>query len=242
MDMRLIDHLKESTIGLLKAITPQSVKCSIKAFYIMQLIRRQSRTSKEGFCVDGDGNILPWITYPAIDFLNNIDFSHASVFEFGAGSSTQWWSAKAKSVKSVEMDHVWYKKVEKLNLPNVTIHLCDNGQNYPIFIQNYDEEFDVIIIDGAERYRSAMNAVTKLNQNGIILLDNTEWYPNTAAFLRSKKLTQIDFYGFTPFNSFPSVTSLFLNQNCDFLNMRINKEIDVIGGVRLKNGVLDDKE
>jgi hypothetical protein len=232
--------MKERISKFLKRIIPRTVKCSLRTIYIMQFLRGQSKTSKDGFCIDAYGNAIPWITYPAIDYLNRLSLANASVFEYGAGSSTRWWSLKAKSVKCVEMNRAWFEKVEKLKLPNVTIQLCEDGAKYPSIIQTHNEQFDIVMIDGAERYRSAMNAIQKLKQNGLVILDNTEWYPNTAKFLRSEGFTQIDFYGFTPVNSFPSVTSIFFKPDCELLKKIVFEEIDVIGGVILKDGALDD--
>jgi hypothetical protein len=53
-----------------------------------------------------DGTPLPWYTYPAIDFLTQRDFSGKNVLEFGGGQSTLWWSARARSVLTIEEDPV----------------------------------------------------------------------------------------------------------------------------------------
>lgn len=47
-----------------------------------------------------------------------------------------------------------------------------------------------------------------LGTGGIIVLDNTGWYPNTARLLREEfKLTQIDFHGLKPVCSQPKPMS-----------------------------------
>ena len=40
--------------------------------------------------IDRRGLPIPWYTYPAIDFLVQIDFSDKTVFEYGCGNSTLW--------------------------------------------------------------------------------------------------------------------------------------------------------
>ena len=40
--------------------------------------------------VDGAGNAIPLYTYPSIDYLEQLDFSESSVFEYGSGMSTLW--------------------------------------------------------------------------------------------------------------------------------------------------------
>ena len=41
--------------------------------------------------VDADGRPLPWYTYPAIEYLEQLDFRDRTVFEFGSGASTLFW-------------------------------------------------------------------------------------------------------------------------------------------------------
>lgn len=46
----------------------------------------QLQSMREWKCIDKDANPLPWYTYPCIEYLNNIDFSHKQVLEFGGGA------------------------------------------------------------------------------------------------------------------------------------------------------------
>ena len=58
--------------------------------------------------VDAAGKPIPWFTYPAIDYIRQLDLSEKTIFEWGAGFSTLFWSSRAKSVISVETDPLWY--------------------------------------------------------------------------------------------------------------------------------------
>jgi len=50
-------------------------------------------------------------------------------------------------------------------------------------------------------------------ESGIVILDNSDWYAETAKFLRdSLNMIQIDFHGFGPINSYTWTTSLFLTR------------------------------
>lgn len=42
------------------------------------------RTTLTRKCQDAAGNWLPWYTYPAIEYLKQLDFSQKTVFEYGA--------------------------------------------------------------------------------------------------------------------------------------------------------------
>ncbi len=68
------------------------------------------KSMRENKCIDREGNPIPWITYPAIDFLSQLDYTERSVFEYGSGFSTLFWAPRAKNVIAVETDLEWYKK------------------------------------------------------------------------------------------------------------------------------------
>src|ERR1700710_1149341 len=65
------------------------------------------RASLSGLSVDRFGNPLPWVTYPAIEFLMGLDLSDARVLEFGAGQSTLWFAKCAQSVLSYDESPEW---------------------------------------------------------------------------------------------------------------------------------------
>lgn len=62
--------------------------------HVRLLLRQES--------VDRLGQPIPWYTYPAIAWLENIDFCDLEVFEFGSGNNTKFWAKNARSVTSVE--------------------------------------------------------------------------------------------------------------------------------------------
>jgi len=74
--------------------------------------------------------------------------------------------------------------------------------------------FDVVIVDGASnRYLCAKEALRHLNPGGMVILDNSEWYPKSAAMLREAgNLIQADFYGFKATESHTSTTSVFFHR------------------------------
>ena len=50
---------------------------------------------------------IPWYTYAAIDYLDQLDFSEKRVFEYGSGNSTLYWSQRCKAVVAVEHSEEW---------------------------------------------------------------------------------------------------------------------------------------
>lgn len=73
---------------------------------------------------------IPWYTYPMLEFLENLDFSQDSVFEYGSGASSIYWARKAKYVQSVEHDCHYYDEAvrlkEEFDLKNLSLHFASN--------------------------------------------------------------------------------------------------------------------
>ncbi|AYV21213.1 SAM-dependent methyltransferase [Vibrio mediterranei] len=222
----------------IKKILPRKFICGLRAYHILVNLRGQVNKDNIGNTVDGEGNHIPWITFPALDYLDSIDVSKNRVFEFGSGGSSLYWSKRCEQVVSVEHYKKWFDAMQKIQPKNTSIILEENLENYPSIIQGYDK-FDIITIDGAERMKCAHQAVGKLSEGGIIILDNSDWYPNTCNFLRDKGFTQLDFNGFTPQNSFTSTTSVFFLDSIKFKYNSNNKKLP-IGGVDNRDKVLDD--
>lgn len=164
-------------------------------------------------CVDKNGNPIPWYTYPAIEYLNQLDFSDKEIYEYGSGNSSLFWAKRAKYVTSVENDQNWYFLIKKSQEKNQEIVLIENVEEYVTSILKKNQKYDLVIIDGEVRFACAQMAVQCLKKGGLIILDNSDWYPDTSKFLRESGLIQVDFTGMGPINYYTWTTSLFLNRD-----------------------------
>ena len=72
--------------------------------------------------------------------------------------------------------------------------------------------FDVIIIDGQSRLACAPVAVEALRPGGLIILDNSDWFPRTSEVLRARNLIEVDMAGFGPINDYTSTTSFYFHR------------------------------
>ena len=185
------------------------------------------RSSLAEKAVTNDGKPLPWLTYPAIDFLVTRDFSASKVLEFGGGQSTAFWSTRAKTVVTFETDEKWISQIQKLikSSLNVTIIKAPNNMD-PLqerFVSSELEErrekFDVIIIDGLQRAKMFTIAMRFLNDNGLIICDNVESFPFKEAWQQFPDLLRIDFYGHSPGVIHPHLTSILFDGSCKFTSV-----------------------
>jgi len=195
-------------------LIPTSIKKQAKNFIILSKIYGQYKSIKNSSSINEKGEPIPWYTYPAIEFLNQFDFSTEKVFEYGSGSSSLYWSEKCLSLISIEHDQDWFNKIKNNIKSNQKLFLRKNKDEYVQSINEFESEFDILIIDGVYRQDCAKEVKNKLNrESGIVILDNSDWYAGTAEFLRdSMDMIQVDFHGFGPINDYTWTTSIFFTR------------------------------
>ena len=167
--------------------------------------------------VDAKGNPLPWITYPIISFLEPRLEKNMSVFEYGSGSSTAWWSKFVDTVTSIEYDEKWFHRVKKSAPENAEIKFVKLGDNYPKAISQEKKKFDVVLVAGRIRVECAANSVKYLRKGGVIIWDNTDRdrYNSGTSKLTDIGFKRLDFVGMVPSSNKISQTSIFYkNENC----------------------------
>jgi len=181
--------------------------------------------------VDRYKHPLPWYTYPAIEYLQQYDFSRCDVFEFGSGNSSKFWSAHAHTVTSVESDPRWYERgIQELS-SNQTLLLRTEKEEYVNAIHHDNKTYDVIVIDGRYRYNCAVEALKRIKNGGIIILDNSDWFPNTAKLLKNSGFIQVDFIGAGPINSYAWCTTIFFKGQLNIPRKLTNNAVKVEGGL-----------
>jgi len=177
-----------------------------------------ARSMEDDSPVDASGTPIPLYTYPTIDFLHQHDFSAKDVFEFGSGMSTLWWGQRARRVVAAENNKEWYETVrtryvrDNPNATNVEVLYGTGAREFAALVHSAGVNYDVIIVDGASnRHNCAHEGLKRLRKGGMVILDNAEWYPQTASSLRAGGLIQVDFFGFKATESHSSATSIFFH-------------------------------
>lgn len=205
----------------------RKTNCTSKLGACLRLLRRSSYLNTVGWFesfrrslpLDKKGNAIPWYTYAAIHFLENRLKEEMTVFEFGSGNSTIWWATRVGRVVSCEHDQQWFLKMRSTIPDNVElmhIRLRPSGE-YSRAILKYENEFDVIVIDGRDRVNCAKNSLNALKDAGVIIWDDSdrERYRDGYEFLLENGFGRLDFHGFGPVHASSSCTSVFYrDDNC----------------------------
>ncbi len=179
--------------------------------YLYSAFKMKSITKK--------GESIPWYTYPSIDFLKNRTYDKKKILEFGGGQSTLWWAKRAEKVVTFEGDQDWYDEI-KGNMPNnVDLHYVslesvdvNVSQVNEILDTKGIEKYDVIIIDGLNRYEMIEISLKYLADDGIIICDNSEGYNFYEGF-KDSGLNRVDFFGNAPGVILPHSTSICFTPN-----------------------------
>lgn len=147
---------------------------------------------------------MPWITFDAIDYLEQSLGKNLQVFEYGSGGSTLFWRKFGANCVSIEHDPTWHALVKsrlcmegnvdyRLVLPDMAESLNVDAANPESFLsadpklkgysfKDYvcqidefpDDYFDVVMIDGRARPSCIAHGVKKVKLGGIVVLDNAE--------------------------------------------------------------------
>lgn len=130
------------------------------------------RLSKDEF------SLMPWYVFGALDALELIDLSDKIVFEYGLGISTLFYAHKAKKIDGVETNLEWFRNVQETLLHHSLLSKTFLKYVPEPTITNYvlkaDEvkNYDLIVIDGAERDATALSALRYAKSGTIIIIDN----------------------------------------------------------------------
>ena len=100
---------------------------------------------------------------------------------------------------------------------NIELKLFTDLAKYTRFLDDLDgQKFDVLIIDGRDRYLTVEKVFNCVKEGGFLIYDNSDWYPEACNFLRQQGYVQVDFCGFGPSNDYTWCTSIFFKGNIKF--------------------------
>lgn len=170
------------------------------------------RSVRENTSIVQGGSPVPWYTYPTIEYLTQFDYTETDVFEFGGGNSSRFWARRCRTLTTVESDPSWHETLVAAKLPNQEIYLEQDPARYAGAIARSGKKYGLIVIDGQHRRACVEQAIGCLAPGGVIVFDNTDWWPQAAAFLREKGLLQVDFTGLGPINQYAWTTSIFFSE------------------------------
>lgn len=111
--------------------------------------------------LDSDGRTMPWYTRPTCAWMDTLDFTGKSVWEYGGGVSTLWYRDRGAKVSGVDTSLEW------ANLSGLMFI-----QEKQAYISAISGIYDFICIDGEYRDDCFIYAINHLAEGGTIIIDN----------------------------------------------------------------------
>jgi len=175
------------------------------------------KSAEKKIPINADGNPIPWYSYPFLSFIENRLKKSFNIFEYGSGNSTIWLAKRVGSVKAVEHNLSWFKKISSHLPDNVEIvhREANDEKEYCREIFNSDTQYDLVIVDGVQRNCCLKTSIEKLNKDGVVILDNSERreYQEGVRLLISKGFKKIDFCGMGAMENCNTCTTIFYKEN-----------------------------
>jgi hypothetical protein len=182
---------------------------------------------------------LPWLTYQAIDWLSSHLTKEMSLFEWGLGGSTAFFSHRVDEVFSVEHDPLWFDEVmstlrvrmylnvsPKLVTPSSAENIDPwfrstdvslSGRSLEAYVRSIetypDNTFDVVLVDGRARPGCMKYAMAKIKSGGYLILDNSERIEYAAGRQLVAEWRDVRFSGPGPYNALPWETRIWQKRN-----------------------------
>lgn len=166
--------------------------------------------------IDRNNNPIPWWTYSFIEFISERINNDLRVFEFGCGYSTIWLSNRVKEVIAFEDYPKWADSISKRINPNSKIIGVESISAYNNYSLHITGDFDVLIIDNlGNRIDCAMKNLCHLNDNGVVIWDNTDCpdWQEIKVLMGKNGFKELSFTGMVAQELNQSKTTLFYRPN-----------------------------
>ncbi len=174
---------------------------------------------KRGYPCRPDGEPIPWMNYPVIKFLEDRLKPDQTMFEFGSGYSTLFYTKRIKSVTSVENNHEWLEHLKDTLPDNSTViyQELELDGYYCRTIETLSQHFDIIVIDGFDRVNCMRHSLPWVTDRGVIILDDSQREKYIPAFemARAGDFRELSFEGIKPGkHEFDCTTIFYRAGNC----------------------------
>lgn len=174
---------------------------------------------KRGYPCRDDGTEVPWMNYSIVNLLKERLGQDHYLFEFGSGYSTLFYSNLVKQVISIEYDQQWFKLMQAKVPGNVSLVFKDKDvdAHYCRAITEHEQLFDVVIVDGRDRVNCLKQAIARLSDSGVIILDDSARprYQEALAHGKSLGFRTLSIDGIRPSGASIYQTTIFYRDgNC----------------------------
>jgi len=166
--------------------------------------------------VDADGNPVPWMSRPFIDFIEPRLHRGMNVFEYGSGASTLFLAQRVGQVFAVE-DDIDFASVLMPQLP-VNAQVVVHGRGTAGYIEasaRMNPLPQLVFVDGSDRVECATASLSVLAADAVLILDDSELpeYSIIREKMNTTGFRALDFWGIACTRVERRCTTIFYRDN-----------------------------
>ncbi len=232
--MTLRANLQHFAVRAFGAVGLKGVLLAVPGGYLRQTGWMRSARARRP--LDRSGLSQPWLTMPAVAFLDERLRADLTLFEYGSGGSTAWYARRVKQITAVEHDRHWYDIVRGDLPANASVRyfgaepvgdflkLVFRPLGAPLEYANsilavVEGDYpDVVIVDGIDRLNCIAVVADTAPNSTVIVVDNLEYTVELAPaidLLRERGFRYLGFCGLAPGELRLSNTGIFYRTgNC----------------------------
>jgi len=162
---------------------------------------------------------IPWWTYASIQYVDQTVSTKSRILEIGGGNSSLYWMGRGNQLVTLETDPNWIDVLtldQRFDLEKHQIIHIPKEDLGSISKELNNQLFDVVINDGSgDRASIGEYLATKVNENGILIWDNSERESddNAIKHLKLNGWDTLEFYGIGPINAYAWKTTILYKSN-----------------------------
>jgi hypothetical protein len=194
---------------------------SVNQSYLIESGWFESKLNNSSYSAE---EFYPWITFPALDYLNKLSLKDLTILEFGSGASTIYFSNRSKKVISFEFNSAYYSVIIAATQKYMNLEICNF--DFSLYLNSQDfklsSEFEM-----SQELGICMRS--DLNHFGF----NAEYFFENDLYVKTKKsILEADliFIDGGPRNTELLLTAMLAKENAIIL-------VDNTDSYYLKNGI-----
>lgn len=149
------------------------------------------------------GDHRPWLTFPAINFLETMNLTESKVLEFGGGASTLYFSKRTRRLLTLEFDRDWSSALRTAMYGRANVEVIEpeiesglllawatsslndadcefssdlefESDAFVMFVKEKIFDADLVLIDGGPRNLAMVAASKFVAHSAIVIVDNSD--------------------------------------------------------------------
>lgn len=178
----------------------------------------------KGYACNLKGEHMPWLSMPAVEYLESLDLKGRTILELGGGSSTIYFARRGAVVHCLEQNvnwRVWIRyQLSKLRVIDYDVIIYPTMEELTKVLTGIT--FDMILLYENPHDELLSQLVAAHISSRCVLIDNTEvpWQERGTDYITKyfEGMQRVDFTGFALGNCIQQTSSLYITTGLNFIS------------------------